>query len=57
MEYLPSGTLCTGEVTTVHAASFDATCKMPDGSKRTISANWDIGNSNDIQNGTIISHP
>ncbi len=57
MEYLPSGTLCSGEVTTVHSTSFDATCTMPSGSKRSISANWDIGTSSDIQNGTITSHP
>ena len=35
MEYLPSGTLCRGTVDQVHAASFEATCRMPDGSKGT----------------------
>jgi hypothetical protein len=57
MEYLPSGTLCTGSVTDVHSTSFDARCTVPDGSKRSISASWDIGSSSDIQNGTITSHP
>jgi len=40
MEYLPSGTLCTGKVTHVQAASFQATCSMPDGSPRHVDAHW-----------------
>ena len=48
MEYLPSGALCMGHAATqVHGSSFQATCHLPDGSNRSISANWDIGTSTD----------
>ena len=57
MEYLPSGTLCSGEVTNVHSASFEATCTMPDGSSRSVSAHWTVpGSDGSITNGVITSH-
>lgn len=57
MEYLPSGTVCIGTVTKVHAASFDATCAMPDGSSRYVAASWTVpGSSGTFENGVITSH-
>jgi sulfoxide reductase heme-binding subunit YedZ len=57
MEYLPSGTLCTGTVTKVHATSFDATCAMPDGTPRYIDASWSMpGPSGAFEGGQITSH-
>ena len=57
MEYLPSGSLCVGTVTKVHAASFDATCAMPDGSARYVAASWTApGSSGTFDNGVITSH-
>lgn len=40
MEYLPSGTLCSGTVTTVHSFGFEGTCRMPDGRRRFVLAQW-----------------
>ena len=45
MEYLPSGTLCVGTVHNVQSSSFDATCAMPDGSTRQVSASWTVPSS------------
>jgi sulfoxide reductase heme-binding subunit YedZ len=57
MEYLPSGTLCTGTVTNVAATSFDATCTMPDGASRYIAANWSMpAASGRFDGGQITSH-
>ena len=57
MEYLPSGAMCTGTVTNVHATSFDANCTMPDQTKRFISASWAEPDAQGaITNGTITSH-
>jgi methionine sulfoxide reductase heme-binding subunit len=57
MEYLPSGAMCTGTVTNVHATSFDASCTMPDQTKRTISASWSQPDAQGaITNGIITSH-
>ena len=57
MEYLPSGSLCTGTVSNVKGASFDATCTMSDGSTRHISASWtEPGPDGSISNGVITSH-
>lgn len=56
MEYLPSGSMCTGTVTDVHAASFTATCAMADGSKRTVDAHWtEPGSDGQITDGEITS--
>jgi DMSO/TMAO reductase YedYZ heme-binding membrane subunit len=57
MEYLPSGAMCTGTVTNVHATSFEANCTMPDRTKRFISASWTEPDAQGaITNGTITSH-
>jgi hypothetical protein len=57
MEYLPSGAMCTGTVTNVHATSFEANCTMPDTTKRFISASWaEPDAQGSITNGTITSH-
>jgi sulfoxide reductase heme-binding subunit YedZ len=57
MEYLPSGAMCTGTVTNVHATSFDANCTMPDQTQRFISASWTEPDAQGaITNGTITSH-
>jgi methionine sulfoxide reductase heme-binding subunit len=57
MEYLPSGTLCTGTVTDVRSASFDATCAMPNGAPRYVAASWSLpGSSGSFEDGVITSH-
>ena len=56
MEYLPSGTLCIGTVTNVGSTSFDATCTLPDGTARYISAQWALGNSSTFSGGVLTSH-
>jgi sulfoxide reductase heme-binding subunit YedZ len=57
MEYLPSGELCTGTVTTVHGAAFEATCSMADGTPRYVSAQWTPpGSDGAISDGVITSH-
>ena len=53
MEYLPSGALCTGTVTKVHPTAFAATCHLPTGARRKISAHWQTSGSNQIANGHI----
>jgi sulfoxide reductase heme-binding subunit YedZ len=40
LEYLPSGDLCRGTVTSVGGTDFTGTCRMADGESRTVSANW-----------------
>jgi methionine sulfoxide reductase heme-binding subunit len=40
LEYLPSGDVCRGRVTRVGGESFRGTCRLPDGGRRTIDANW-----------------
>jgi hypothetical protein len=40
MEYLPSGQVCSGTVTSTRSFGFDGRCTMPDGSRRAVTANW-----------------
>jgi len=40
LEYLPSGDVCRGRVTSVGGTSFQGTCRLPNGAKRTIEASW-----------------
>jgi sulfoxide reductase heme-binding subunit YedZ len=40
LEYLPSGDVCRGHVTSVQAESFSGSCRLPDGTQRTIEASW-----------------
>jgi hypothetical protein len=53
MEYLPSGELCTGKVTKVRPTAFTATCRLPTGEGRKISAQWQASGSPDIAGGVI----
>jgi hypothetical protein len=43
MEYLPSAELCTGVVTQVHPTAFSATCRLPAGERRRVTAHWQPG--------------
>jgi methionine sulfoxide reductase heme-binding subunit len=53
MEYLPSGELCTGSVTAVHATAFAATCRLPTGERRRVHAQWEAGDSAEFAGGVI----
>lgn len=53
MEYIPSGLSCRGHVTSVRDAGFDATCRMPAGAQRSVTASWVLGDSARISGGTI----
>ena len=53
MEYLPSGELCTGTVTTVRPTAFDALCRLRNGERRRIHAGWQLSETPDIAGGTI----
>ena len=56
MEYLPSGTLCRGNVTQVHSYSFDASCLVAGGGKRFVHAQWLAGSGAQITGGSISAH-
>jgi methionine sulfoxide reductase heme-binding subunit len=56
MEYLPSGTLCTGTVSNVQSYGFDATCHLPDGSPRFVHAEWKPSPTTTLQGGVITAH-
>jgi len=40
LEYLPSGDVCRGSVTSVGGTGFDGTCRLRNGERRTIDASW-----------------
>jgi hypothetical protein len=40
LEYLPSGDVCRGRVTNVGGTSFAGTCRLSNGERRTVNANW-----------------
>jgi sulfoxide reductase heme-binding subunit YedZ len=40
LEYLPSGDVCRGRVTSVGGTSFSGTCRLPNGDQRTVAASW-----------------
>jgi methionine sulfoxide reductase heme-binding subunit len=40
LEYLPSGDVCRGRVTAIGGSSFAGTCTLPNGSRRSVDANW-----------------
>jgi methionine sulfoxide reductase heme-binding subunit len=40
LEYLPSGAVCRGKVTSVGGTSFGGKCRMADGEHRSITASW-----------------
>jgi sulfoxide reductase heme-binding subunit YedZ len=54
MEYLPSGQVCAGTVTATRSTGFDATCRMPGGSRRQVSADWSLSGGSKLS-GTIAS--
>lgn len=56
MEYLPSGLRCGGKVTAVHPLGFSATCRVPDGGRRYVTAQWQESGSSEIAAGLITSH-
>lgn len=43
LEYLPSGDVCRGRVTSIGGTSFAGTCRLPDGEHRSIQADWPPG--------------
>ena len=43
MEYLPSAEMCRGVVTEVHPTAFTATCRLPAGERRRVTAHWQPG--------------
>ena len=49
LEFLPGGTTCTGQLTNVQAYSFDGSCSLPDGSSRTVHAEWSGSNGGALQ--------
>jgi sulfoxide reductase heme-binding subunit YedZ len=55
MEYLPSGALCRGTVTQVHAYSFEATCRLPRGETRYVHAEWHASGDTQV-GGTVSAH-
>jgi sulfoxide reductase heme-binding subunit YedZ len=56
MEYLPSGLRCNGSVTKAEAFGFQAVCKLPDGARRFVTAQWQGTGSAEIAAGTISTH-
>jgi sulfoxide reductase heme-binding subunit YedZ len=52
LQFLSSGTTCTGTVTNVEAYGFDGTCTLDDGSARTVHAEWS-GSGGSSLRGTI----
>jgi sulfoxide reductase heme-binding subunit YedZ len=49
LEYLPSGDICSGTVTSVGGASFSGTCRMPNGETRTVVASWTESGTPSVQ--------
>jgi sulfoxide reductase heme-binding subunit YedZ len=56
MEYLPSGELCRGTVTSVHSTGFSAVCRLPSGAKRVVQAEWQLGDGAQVADGVITAH-
>jgi hypothetical protein len=56
MEYLPSGELCDGRVTAVHSFGFDAACRLLNGERRVVSAQWESSGGPELANGRITVH-
>jgi methionine sulfoxide reductase heme-binding subunit len=54
IEYLPSGLLCTGQVTAVGGTSFGGVCTLPNGQTRQIDASWTIDDAGNVR-GTLRS--
>lgn len=56
MEFLPSGLLCRGRVTTIHAYSFEASCSTAGGARRYVHAQWQPSGGSQLQGGVIDVH-
>jgi methionine sulfoxide reductase heme-binding subunit len=56
MEYLPSGTRCAGTVTRAESFGFDAVCRLPNGVRRFVRAQWQGTGANRLA-GTISARP
>ncbi|MHB8470869.1 MAG: ferric reductase-like transmembrane domain-containing protein [Gaiellaceae bacterium] len=56
MEFLPSGLLCLGRVTKIHAYGFEASCRTGDGSRRYVRAHWQLSGGSQLQGGLISVH-
>jgi sulfoxide reductase heme-binding subunit YedZ len=56
IEYLPSGSLCRGDVTHVESFAFRGTCRMPGGARRAVSARWQLLDGQSLR-GTLESRP
>jgi sulfoxide reductase heme-binding subunit YedZ len=56
MEYLPSGLVCRGRVSRVHAYGFEATCRVPSGARRYVHAEWQESAGADLAGGVIAAH-
>jgi methionine sulfoxide reductase heme-binding subunit len=50
LEYLPSGDVCSGQVTGIGGTSFSGTCLLPDGQRRSVDASW---SPNQLGNGVV----
>lgn len=55
LEYLPSGLLCKGRVTRVQSYGFDARCRVVDGTRRFVHADWQLTEGGTFQ-GRIVVH-
>jgi sulfoxide reductase heme-binding subunit YedZ len=56
MVYLPSGLRCTGTVTKAESFGFSAVCKLPQGARRFVTAQWQGTGTAEIAGGTISAH-
>lgn len=56
LEYLPSGTLCRGTVSRVRATGFDASCTLPTGARRFVTASWTLTGAGGSLTGEIAAH-
>jgi len=56
MEYLPSGELCKGTVTEVHATAFAAVCHLTTGARRVVKARWQPSGTPEVDGGVITAH-
>jgi sulfoxide reductase heme-binding subunit YedZ len=56
LEYLPSGDICRGRVTSVQGESFSGTCRLPNGDTRTVEASWLPNEAGTGVNGHILLH-
>jgi methionine sulfoxide reductase heme-binding subunit len=56
MEYLPSGELCRGHVTTIRNFGFAAVCRLRDGASRYVVTQWESSGTSELANGEIKVH-